>query len=153
MNRNHKLGIHNWTQTGKGTYIMSLFQKNEGSVKIKQRPIKMGGRTIYRTLSCKRTPFQTGTDRWPHLWMVPAKRRISHTHPMWFWGYSLFKISSPGPVLYGTKWLLWRPHKQSPTFHSKCRIDKVLRKKKGKHNRSMKITVEGLDYYDPPLMH
>jgi hypothetical protein len=23
----------------------------------------------------------------------------------------LFKISSPGPVLYGTKWLLWRPQK------------------------------------------
>jgi hypothetical protein len=38
-------GIHNWTQTGKGTYICALCQKNEGSVEIKQRPIKMGGRT------------------------------------------------------------------------------------------------------------
>jgi hypothetical protein len=57
------LGIHNWTQTGKGTYASALCQKNEGSVEIKQRSIKMGGRTIYRTPSPKRTPFQTGIDR------------------------------------------------------------------------------------------
>jgi hypothetical protein len=55
--------IHNWTQTGKGTYIWVLCQKNEGFVKIKQRPVKMDGRTVYRTLSPKRTPFQTGTNR------------------------------------------------------------------------------------------
>jgi hypothetical protein len=30
------LGIHKWTQTGKGTYIWALCQKNEGSVEIKQ---------------------------------------------------------------------------------------------------------------------
>jgi hypothetical protein len=89
----------------------------------------MGGRTIYRTLSPKRTPFQTGIDRWPHLWMVPGKRWISHMHPMWLWGHRLFKILSPGPVFYGTKWLLWCPHKQSPTFHSKCKIDKGLIRK------------------------
>jgi hypothetical protein len=65
MNRNHKktLGIHYWTQTGKGAYTRALCQKNKGSVKIEQRPIKMGGRTIYRALSPKRTLFQTGTDR------------------------------------------------------------------------------------------
>jgi hypothetical protein len=28
----------------------------------------MDDRTIYRTLSPKRTPFQTGFDRWSHLW-------------------------------------------------------------------------------------
>jgi hypothetical protein len=38
-------------------YTSVLCQKNEGSVKIKQRPTKMGGRTIYRT------PFQIGIDR------------------------------------------------------------------------------------------
>jgi hypothetical protein len=85
------LGIRNWTQTGKGTWTRALWQKNEGSVEIKQRPIKMGGRTIYRTLSPKRTPFQTRIDRW-----------LSHTHPMWLWRYSLFKISSPGPVFCAT---------------------------------------------------
>jgi hypothetical protein len=47
--------------------------------------------------------------RWSNLWKVPTRRRISHTYPVWLWGHSLFKISSPGPVLYGTKWLLWRP--------------------------------------------
>jgi hypothetical protein len=89
----------------------------------------MGGRTIYRILSLKRTPFQTGIDWWHHLWKVPKRRRISHTYPMWFWGHRLFKISSPGPVLHGAKWLLWRPHKQSPTLHSRCRINKVLIKR------------------------
>jgi hypothetical protein len=42
---------------------------------------------------------------------------------------NLIKISSLGPVLYGTKWLLWRHHNQSPTFQSKYRIDKGLTKR------------------------
>jgi hypothetical protein len=105
------LGSHNWTQTGKGTYIRALCQNSEGSVEIKQRPIKLEGRTIHRTLSPKRTPFQTEIDRPSHLWKVPRKGRISHTYPMWLWGHSSVKISSPGPVLRGTKWLLWRTHK------------------------------------------
>jgi hypothetical protein len=78
---------------------------------------------IYWTLPPKRTPFQTRIDRWSNLWKVPRRRRISHTYPMWLWGHSLFKISSPGPVLYGTKWLLWRPHNWDPTFYPKCRIN------------------------------
>jgi hypothetical protein len=59
-NRNQKktLVIHNWTYTGKGT--RALCQKNEGSVEIKQRPTKMGGRTTYRTLSPKGHLFKLG---------------------------------------------------------------------------------------------
>jgi hypothetical protein len=62
--RNHKkiLGIHNWTQRGKETYTRALCEKNEISVEIKHRTIKMGGRTLYRTLSPKRAPFQTEID-------------------------------------------------------------------------------------------
>jgi hypothetical protein len=45
------LGISNLTQAGKGTYTTALCQKNKGSVKIKHRPVKMGGKTIYKTLS------------------------------------------------------------------------------------------------------
>jgi hypothetical protein len=41
------LRTHNWTQTGKVTSIWTLWQKNEGSVEIKQRPTKMGDRTTY----------------------------------------------------------------------------------------------------------
>jgi hypothetical protein len=59
------LGTCNWTHTGKGTYTRVFCQQNKGSVKTKQRPIKMDGRTIYRTLSPKRAPFQTGIDRGP----------------------------------------------------------------------------------------
>jgi hypothetical protein len=29
----------------------------------------------------------------------------SVTRPAWLWGYSSFEISSPGPILHGTKWL------------------------------------------------
>jgi hypothetical protein len=38
-------------QIGKGTYTRAFYQKNEGSVEAKQRPIKIGGRTIYNTWS------------------------------------------------------------------------------------------------------
>jgi hypothetical protein len=78
---------------------------------------------------CKRDPHaenSAGTDRRPHLWKVPRGRWMNHTYPMWLWSHSFFKISSHGPVSYGSKWLLWRPHKQSPTVHSKCRINKGL---------------------------
>jgi hypothetical protein len=50
------------TTEGKGTYTRALCQKNEGSVDIKQRPTKMGGRTAYRTLSPKRATFQIWID-------------------------------------------------------------------------------------------
>jgi hypothetical protein len=59
--REREKKIHNWTQTGKGTYTRALCQKNAGSVEIKQRSIKMGGSSSY-TMSPKRIPFQTGID-------------------------------------------------------------------------------------------
>jgi hypothetical protein len=104
-------------------------RRKEGSVEIKQRPIKMGGRTLYRTLSPKRAPFKIGTDWRSHLQKVPRRRQISHTYPMWLWGCSLFKILSPGPVLHGTKWLPWCPHLQSPTLHWRCGINTGLIKR------------------------
>jgi hypothetical protein len=56
------LGILNRTQTGKGIPTRTLCQKNQGTVKIKQKPVTMGDRTIHRTLSPERTPFQNGTN-------------------------------------------------------------------------------------------
>jgi hypothetical protein len=44
-------------------YIWALCQKNELSVEIKQRPVKVGGRTNYQTLPPQRAPFQNGVDR------------------------------------------------------------------------------------------
>jgi hypothetical protein len=90
---------------------------------------KLGGRTAYRTLSSKRAPFQIGVDRWSHLRKVPRRRRISHTYPVWLWGCNSREISSPGPIFHGTKWLLWRPHIQSLTLHSRCGINKGLIKR------------------------
>jgi hypothetical protein len=37
------------------------------------------------------------------------KQWISLTHPMHLWGHSSFKISSAGPLLYGTRWLPRHP--------------------------------------------
>jgi hypothetical protein len=64
---NNDSELKQWESTtglkqAKGTYIRTLCQKNEVSVEIKQRPIKMDGRTVYRTLSSKGSPFQTGID-------------------------------------------------------------------------------------------
>jgi hypothetical protein len=107
---------------------------------------------LSHVLSPKRAPFQTRIDRWPYLRKVPRKRWISHTHPMWLWGHSLFKILSPGPVFYGTKRLLWGPHKQSPSFHSKCMIDKGLIKR-GSTIDHWRSQFKRPNYYGPPLTH
>jgi hypothetical protein len=113
-----------------GEYVLFWSIRNHKSVNpLTVAYIFMGGRTTYRTLSPKRAPFQIGVDWWSHLRKVPRRRRISHTYSMWLRGHSIFKISSPGPVLHGTKWLLWRPHIQSPTLNSRCGINKRLIKR------------------------
>jgi hypothetical protein len=110
----------------------------------------MDGKTIYRTLSPERTRFQNGIDRWPHLRKVPRRRWISRAHPMWFWGYSLYNILKPVPVVYGTKRLLWRPIKSHISF--KIRIHKGLTEKE-QQSRSLNVAVQGPDYCGPSLMH
>jgi hypothetical protein len=52
----------------------TLCQKNQGTVKIKQKPVMLGGRTTYRTPSPERTPFQNGIDRQSYLRKVTRKR-------------------------------------------------------------------------------
>jgi hypothetical protein len=69
-------------QTGKGIPTRSLCQKNQGSVKIKQKPVKVGDRTTHGTLSHERTPFQSGINGKSQLRKVPRERCISHTYPM-----------------------------------------------------------------------
>jgi hypothetical protein len=86
----------------------------------------LGSRTFPVVTVTASHPVEQVDGRWPHLRKVPRRRRIGHAYPMWLWGHSLLKISSPGPVLHGTKWLLWRPHRQGPALHSKCRINKGL---------------------------
>jgi hypothetical protein len=89
-------------------------------------------------------------DWWSHLRKVPRRRRISHTYPACFWGCSSGKISSPGPIFHGTKWLLWRPHIQSPTLHSRCGINKGFIKRGS--TISLKVTVQGLDFMAHPFL-
>jgi hypothetical protein len=84
--------------------------------------------------------------------MVPRRRWISHTYSMLLWGHSLLKISSPGPLFYGTNWLLWRPHEQGPTFHSKCRINKGLIKKRGTINHR-RLQCKGRISWPTPLTY
>jgi hypothetical protein len=57
------LGILDRTQAGKGTHTGNLCQKSKGTVEVKQEPAKVGGRTIYRTLSLEGTPLHIGTKR------------------------------------------------------------------------------------------
>jgi hypothetical protein len=52
--------IGNWTQTGKGIYIRTLCQKNEGSVETKQRSAKMGDRIITGHCHLKGHLFKLG---------------------------------------------------------------------------------------------
>jgi hypothetical protein len=93
------------------------------------RPVKVGGRTTYRTLSPKTTPLQIGFNCWSHLWEVSRRLWLKYTHLMWLWGGCLHKILSLGAILCGTKWLLWCPHRQSPTFLLMCEINQGLIKR------------------------
>jgi hypothetical protein len=47
----------------------------------------------------------------PVMWKVPRSRWICRTCPLWLWGCSFFKISTPGAVFHETQWFLWRPHR------------------------------------------
>jgi hypothetical protein len=70
-----KRAFRDWTETIKNTgnpqqnsnrqrdtYEEELCQMNQGTVKIKQKPLTMGDRTTYRTLSPERTPLQNGIN-------------------------------------------------------------------------------------------
>jgi hypothetical protein len=109
LDRHHIKHWESLTGLRQAKETRTLCQKNKETGEFKQKPVMVGGRTTYRTLSLKRTLFQNGTDRQSYLQKVPKKRWISHTHPMQVWGHSLLKISSPGPLLYGTKRLSWCP--------------------------------------------
>jgi hypothetical protein len=123
MNRNHK---NHWESiTG-----LKQAKRMKCLLKLNRDQLRWVVNYLQDIVTWKDT-FSNGVDRWPNLWTVPRRRWISHTCLMWLWGHSLFKISSPGPVFYGTKWLLRRTHKQSCTFHLKCRIDKGFFKKRG----------------------
>jgi hypothetical protein len=73
--------------------------------------------------------FKLGLTADPFCERCLGDDEIKYIHLMWLWGGRLHKIPSLGSVLFGTKWLLWRPHRQSPTFHSKCGINQGLIKR------------------------
>jgi hypothetical protein len=75
-------GIHNWTQTGKGTYIMTLCQKNKGSVEIKQRQIKRDSKLFTGRCNLKGHLFKLGLADDPTCERCLEKDE-SATHVLW----------------------------------------------------------------------
>jgi hypothetical protein len=73
---------------------------------------------------------------------VLVKRRNSHTQPVRVLGQSLLKISSSGPLFYGTRGLSWRPCKQNPALRPKCETVEGL-KLRSVRNTSLKVAVQG----------
>jgi hypothetical protein len=71
-----KKAVRDWTSRNHKEYWESLTglrqakeliqgpsaERTKALLRLKQRPVKIGGRTTYRILSAKRTPFQIGTD-------------------------------------------------------------------------------------------
>jgi hypothetical protein len=55
-------------------YTRNLCQKNQGTVKIKQKPVAMGDRTTCGSLSPERTPFQNRINGQSHLRKVLRER-------------------------------------------------------------------------------
>jgi hypothetical protein len=50
-------------QTGKGIPTRALCQKDQGTVKIKQKPVTMADRTTHGKMSPERTPLQFGINK------------------------------------------------------------------------------------------
>jgi hypothetical protein len=71
----------------------------------------LGDGATHRTLSPEKTPLQNGIHGQSDLRKVLRKRWISHTQPIWLWGYDLLNVSPFGPLIYGARWLSRRPCK------------------------------------------
>jgi hypothetical protein len=95
---------HNRTQICKGFPTRTLCQKNLCTTGSNQKPVMVGDRTTYRTLS-------PGINRQFHFLMVPGKRWINLTCPMWLWGCRLCNILPHVTVLYITRCLSRCPFK------------------------------------------
>jgi hypothetical protein len=77
------LGVLNSIQTGIGTPTSTVCQRDQGTIKTKQKPVTVGDRTTYWIPSPERAPLRNGIDKYSHLLKVPRKRLISHTCPIW----------------------------------------------------------------------
>jgi hypothetical protein len=76
----------------------------------------------------------------------------SLTCPMWLWGYSLLKVSSPGTLVYATSWLQRYLFEQYTALRSKCRIVEGS-KQKGMHSRSLMVVEQRPVKIHPLFIH
>jgi hypothetical protein len=90
--------------------------KTYGGVKIKQKPVTMGD----RTLSLERTPLQNGINTKLPL-AKGAQKKMNQLRTSYTIVRPWLNISSPGPLLYGARCLPRRPCKKDTALHSKCR--------------------------------
>jgi hypothetical protein len=60
---------------------------------------------------------------------MPWRRRLSLTGLMWLWGCSLLKVSSPGTLIYATRWPQRCSFEQESALHSKCKVVEGLKQK------------------------
>jgi hypothetical protein len=64
----------------------------------------------------------------------------SATHTLWLWGHSLFKILSPGSLLYGAR---WSPGHACKILHFVWRVGLLKGWHRRIHNRSLRIALQG----------
>jgi hypothetical protein len=104
--------------------------KTWGAIKIKEKPAMMVDRTNHRTLSHKRAPLTNSP-----MCKRCLEREESATHIL----CNCEAIAYPRFRHIGHYFIqssdYHDPHKESPTLHQKCRIDRGVNKK-GNHNRS-----------------
>jgi hypothetical protein len=83
------LGVLNRTQRSKWIPTRTLCQKNQGTVKTKQKQIAVVTGLLMGHFHLKGHLFKMGLTNSTLLRKMPRKRWIRHTGPMWLWGYSL----------------------------------------------------------------
>jgi hypothetical protein len=119
-----------WLFKHNGYYAYHLCRRTKDLLKLNRDQLRWVVELLTGHCHLKGYLFKVGLTEDPICERCLYRRRwISHTYPVWLWGCSPFKISSPGPVLHGTKRLLWRSHIQSPILHSRCRTNKGLIKR------------------------
>jgi hypothetical protein len=103
------------------------------------------GKPKYSGKTCPRATLSTTNSTWPDPGSNPGHcsgklvtNRLSYGIAQ---GHTLLKISSPGTLLYGNRWLPRHPCKYDTTLCSKSRIVEGL-KQRGIHNRSLMVMVQ-----------
>jgi hypothetical protein len=106
---------------------------DKGTVKLEQKQLRRVVGLFSGHCLLNGPSFKTGTEKHSQVWKLSRKRRISPTYPCDCEALAHLRFHHMGRYFMEPK-DYHDPHKENPTLHQKCRVDRGMNKK-GKHNR------------------